>query len=255
MSVTVPELSIVIPCFNEELRLPQSLVRISEYVRTRRRETEIIVVDDGSSDRTAAVAESFHREMPSLRVLANSENRGKGYSVRRGVLEARGRVVLFTDADLSAPIEEAEKLLAALDGCDVAIGSRALDRSLISVHQSPFREYAGMVFNAIVRLVLRLPFVDTQCGFKAFRREACRIVFAQQRIERFGFDPEILYLARHHGLRAVEIPVRWAHSKATRVSLLRDSVQMFLDVWVIRSNALAGRYPRSRQHHFVSQST
>lgn len=255
MSAAAPELSIVIPCFNEELRLPLSLTQISRYIRGKHPETEVIVVDDGSCDRTAAVAESFRGEMPNLQVLANGENRGKGYSVRRGVLQARGRVVLFTDADLSAPIEEAEKLLAALDGHDVAIGSRALDRSLISVHQSPFREYAGMVFNAIVRLVLRLPFVDTQCGFKAFRREACRIVFEQQRIERFGFDPEILYLARHHGLRAVEIPVHWAHSPATRVSMLRDSVQMFLDVLVIRWNALAGRYPRSRQHHFVSQST
>jgi glycosyltransferase involved in cell wall biosynthesis len=249
------ELSIVIPCFNEELRLPVSLAQISHYVRRTRPDSEVIVVDDGSRDRTVAAAESFRRQIPNLQVLANGANRGKGYSVRRGVLEARGRVVLFTDADLSAPVEEAEKLLAALDDHDVAIGSRALDRSLISVHQSPFREYAGMVFNALVRLVLRLPFVDTQCGFKAFRREACRIVFEQQRIERFGFDPEILYLARHHGLRAVEIPVRWAHSPVTRVHMLRDSVQMFRDVLVIRWNALAGRYPRSRQRNFVSQST
>ena len=249
------ELSIVIPCFNEELRLPVSLAQISDYVRRTRPGSEVIVVDDGSRDRTVAAAESFRREIPNLQVLANGENRGKGYSVRRGVLEARGRVVLFTDADLSAPMEEAEKLLAALEDHDVAIGSRALDRSLISVHQSPFREYAGMVFNALVRLVLRLPFVDTQCGFKAFRREACRIVFEQQRIERFGFDPEILYLARHHGLRAVEIPVRWAHSPVTRVNMLRDSVQMFGDVLLIRWNALAGRYPRSRQSNFVSQST
>lgn len=255
MSPVAPELSIVIPCFNEELRLPWSLAQISEYVRRRRPETEVILVDDGSRDGTAAVAESFRSQMANLQVLENGRNRGKGYSVRRGVLQARGRLVLFTDADLSAPIEEAEKLLAALDDHDVAIGSRALDRSLISIHQSRFREYAGMVFNAIVRLVLRLPFVDTQCGFKAFRREACRVVFEQQRIERFGFDPEILYLARHHGLRAVEIPVRWAHSPATRVSLLRDSVQMSLELLVIRWNALAGRYPRSRQRNFVSQST
>jgi len=153
--------------------------------------------------------------------------------------------VLFTDADLSAPIEEADKLLAALADHDVAIGSRALNRSLISVRQSAFREYAGMIFNLIVRAILRLPFVDTQCGFKAFRREPCRVIFQQQRIERFGFDPELLYLARHHGLRSVEIPVRWAHSPATKVSMLRDSVQMFLDVFIIRGNALLGRYPRS----------
>jgi hypothetical protein len=127
----------------------------------------------------------------------------------------------------------------------VAIGSRALNRSLISVRQSAFREYAGMIFNFIVRAILRLPFVDTQCGFKAFRREPCRIIFQQQRIERFGFDPELLYLARHHRLRSAEIPVRWAHSPATKVSMLRDSVQMFLDVFIIRWNSILGRYPRS----------
>jgi glycosyltransferase involved in cell wall biosynthesis len=178
-------------------------------------------------------------------VISNGVNRGKGYSVRRGMLEARGGIVLFTDADLSAPIEEADKLFTALETCDVAIGSRALDRRLISVHQSRFREFAGIIFNTIVRVCLRLPFVDTQCGFKAFRGEPCRIIFEQQRIERFGFDPELLYLARHHGLRAVEIPVRWGHSPATKVSMFRDSLQMFLDVLIIRWNAITGRYPRS----------
>jgi glycosyltransferase involved in cell wall biosynthesis len=163
------------------------------------------------------------------------------------MLEARGRNVLFTDADLSAPIEEADKLLAALADHDVAIGSRAVDRSLITVHQSRFREVAGIIFNLIVRLTLRLPFVDTQCGFKAFRRERSRIIFEQQRIERFGFDPELLYLARHHGLRAIEIPVRWAHSPATKVSMIRDSLQMFLDVFIIRGNALRGHYPQLKK--------
>jgi len=206
---------------------------------------EILVVDDGSADRTAAVAEFFRGKFPALRVISNGVNRGKGYSVRRGMLEARGGIVLFTDADLSAPIEEADKLFTALETYDVAIGSRALDRRLISVHQSRFREFAGIIFNTIVRLCLRLPFVDTQCGFKAFRREPCRIIFEQQRIERFGFDPELLYLARHHGLRAVEIPVRWGHSPATKVSMFRDSLQMFFDVLIIRWNAITGRYPRS----------
>lgn len=238
------ELSIVIPSFNEELRLPTTLAQISAYTRAGKRSAEVIVVDDGSTDRTSGVANSFRGEIPRLRVLKNPQNRGKGYSVRRGMLEASGRVVLFTDADLSAPIEEADKLLAALGENDVAIGSRALDRSLISVRQSVFREYAGIIFNFIVRAFLRLPFVDTQCGFKAFRREPCRILFKQQRIERFGFDPELLYLARHHGLRAVEIPVRWAHSPATKVSMLRDSVQMFLDVFIIRWNAVRGKYPK-----------
>jgi dolichyl-phosphate beta-glucosyltransferase len=246
MSATALELSIVIPAYNEELRLPVSLAQISAYIRALGREAEVIVVDDGSRDRTAAVTESFRSEMPCLRLISNGENRGKGYSVRHGMLEAHGRIVLFTDADLSAPIEEASKLLAALENHDIAIGSRALDRSLIFARQSVFREFAGIVFNTIVRVILRLPFVDTQCGFKAFRREPCHIIFEQQRIERFGFDPEVLYLARHHGLRAVEIPVRWAHSPATKVSMVRDSAQMFLDVFRIRWNALMGGYPRAK---------
>ena len=244
MSSAVPDLSIIIPSYNEELRLPATLERVAAYMQTCGLEAEVLVVDDGSKDRTAEVAESFRSKIPSLRVVSNGVNRGKGYSVRHGMQEARGRVALFTDADLSAPIEEAGKLIKALETCDIAIGSRAMDRSLISVHQSPLREFAGIIFNKIVRLILWLPFVDTQCGFKAFRRERCGIIFEQQRIERFGFDPELLYLARHHGLRAVEIPVRWGHSPATKLSMLRDSLQMFADVFTIRWNALLGRYPR-----------
>jgi glycosyltransferase involved in cell wall biosynthesis len=190
------------------------------------------------------VADSFKKMISTLRVVSNGQNRGKGYSVRHGMQEARGEIVLFTDADLSAPIEEVEKLLPAMKDHDVAIGSRAVDRSLITVHESPFREFAGIIFNKIVRLILWLPFVDTQCGFKAFRREQCKIIFEQQTIERFGFDPELLYLARHHGLRSVEIPVRWGHSPATKVSMMRDSLQMFVDVFAIRWNALTGKYPR-----------
>jgi glycosyltransferase involved in cell wall biosynthesis len=239
-----PELSIIIPAYNEESRLPATLERIAAYIGSSARETEVIVVDDGSKDGTAAVAEYFQVKIPSLRVISNGVNRGKGFSVRHGIQEARGRIALFTDADLSAPIEEADKLLAALDKNDIAIGSRALDRSLISVHESPFREFAGIIFNKIVKFILWLPFVDTQCGFKAFVREKCGIIFNQQTIERFGFDPELLYLARHHGLRAVEIPVRWGHSPATKVSMLRDSLQMFLDVFTIRWNGILGRYPR-----------
>lgn len=241
-----PELSIIIPSFNEELRLPGTLEKIASYIGNAGRDTEVIVVDDGSTDRTAAVAESWRNRIPQLRVLSNGINRGKGFSVRHGSLEAHGEIILFTDADLSSPIEEGEKLFDALQSHDVAIGSRAVDRSLIEVHESIFREFAGIIFNRIVRTILWLPFVDTQCGFKAFRRERCRIIFEQQTIERFGFDPELLYLARHHGLSIKEIPVRWAHSPATKVSMLRDSVQMFLDVFVIRWNALRGRYRKTR---------
>ena len=244
MSAAVSDLSIIIPSYNEESRLPATLERIAEYLADSGIKAEVLVVDDGSKDGTAAVAEYFCIKIPTLRVISNGANRGKGYSVRHGMQEARGRIALFTDADLSAPIEEAGKLIDALETFDVAIGSRAMDRSLISVHESPFREFAGIIFNKIVRIILWLPFVDTQCGFKAFRRERCGIVFEQQRIERFGFDPELLYLARHHGLRAVEIPVRWGHSPATKVSMLRDSIQMFIDVFTIRWNSLRGRYPQ-----------
>ena len=244
MDSTVSDLSIIIPSYNEELRLPATLERIAAYLSTYAREAEILVVDDGSKDGTAAVAESLRNTIPTLRVISNGANRGKGYSVRRGMQEARGRIALFTDADLSAPIEEAGKLIDALETYDVAIGSRAMDRSLITVHESRFREFAGIIFNKIVQSVLWLPFVDTQCGFKAFRRERCGIIFEQQTIERFGFDPELLYLARHHGLRAVEIPVRWGHSPATKVSMLHDSIQMFIDIFTIRWNSLRGRYPR-----------
>ena len=245
-SSAAPELSIIIPAYNEELRLPETLKRIAAYLETFGHDTEVLVVDDGSKDRTAQVAESFRDRLPSLRVIPNGVNRGKGFSVRHGMREARGRIALFTDADLSAPIEEAGKLFDALQdkNCDVAIGSRAVDRSLIFERESRFREFAGIIFNKIVRLILWLPFVDTQCGFKAFRRDRCAIIFEQQTIERFGFDPELLYLARHHGLHAVEIPVRWGHSHATKVSMMRDSVQMFLDVFQIRWNSLLGRYPR-----------
>ncbi len=244
MSSAAPDISIIIPSYNEELRLPSTLERIAAYIQACGRETEVLIVDDGSKDRTAVVAASFRSKIPLLRVISNGVNRGKGYSVRRGIQEARGRIALFTDADLSAPIEEAGKLIDALETNDLAIGSRAMDRSLISVHESRFREFAGIIFNKIVRIILWLPFVDTQCGFKAFRRERCGVIFEQQRIERFGFDPELLYLARHHGLRAVEIPVRWGHSPTTKVNMLRDSIQMFLDVFTIRWNALTGRYPR-----------
>jgi dolichyl-phosphate beta-glucosyltransferase len=246
MTEAAPELSIIIPSYNEELRLPGTLDKIATYIRVSGRNTEVIVVDDGSKDRTAEVAETYRSKIANLRVLPNAVNRGKGFSVRHGSLEAQGDTILFTDADLSAPIEEADKLLKALKDHDVAIGSRAVDRSLIDVHESLFREFAGKVFNTIVRVILRLPFVDTQCGFKAFRRATSRIIFEQQTIEGFGFDPELLYLARHHGLLTVEVPVRWSHSPATKVNMLSDSLQMFVDVFLIRWNSVRGRYRRGK---------
>jgi dolichyl-phosphate beta-glucosyltransferase len=240
------ELSIVVPAFNEQQRLPKSLQSIRAYLKSRSLQAEVLVVDDGSTDATAEAVEASRNGFPELRLISNDGNRGKGFSVRHGMLEARGEFALFTDADLSAPIEEADKLLAVLrDGAyDGAIGSRAVDRSLIEVHQSALRERAGIIFNHIVRHITGLPFQDTQCGFKAFRREKTRCIFEQQRTEGFAFDPEILFLAQRKGLRIAEVPVRWAHHPATKVNMFGDSLRMFLDLLAIRCNAYMGRYPR-----------
>jgi glycosyltransferase involved in cell wall biosynthesis len=245
-------LSIVIPAYNEEARLPGTLERVRHYIERRRaqraaEQAEILVVNDGSRDRTAEVARQFYADAGpgvAVRLLENPGNKGKGYSVRHGMLEAQGDWILFSDADLSAPIEECDKLLAAAQsgGFDVAIGSRALDRSLIGVHQSLFRENAGRVFNALMRLATGLPFHDTQCGFKLFRRSAAREIFSRQRLERFGFDVEVLYLGHKLGFRAIEVPVRWNHSEGTKVSMVGDSLDMFLDLWRVRRFDRTGLY-------------
>jgi glycosyltransferase involved in cell wall biosynthesis len=242
-----PELSIIIPSYNEERRLPKALKEIQDYLSARPLRAEVVVVDDGSIDGTAALVENCRGQNPQLRLLSNGRNHGKGFSVRHGMLEARGEIALFTDADLSAPIGEADKLLAALrqDNYDVAIGSRALNRSLIQVHQPPARELAGIIFNFMVRWITGVPFSDTQCGFKAFRCERARIIFKQQRCEGFGFDPEVLFLARRHGLRIIEVPVRWSHDSASKVHVMVDSIRMFAELLIIRLNAWMGRYPRT----------
>ena len=243
------DLSIIIPAYNEEHRLPKTLDAIVAYLNARPYSAEIIVVDDGSSDATIPLVNTYVQKFPGLRLVSNGANRGKGYSVRHGMLEARGEIALFTDADLSTPIEEADKLLQAMldKGCDGAIGSRALDRSLIEVHQSAIREQAGILFNRLVRWIMGIGFSDTQCGFKAFRRERARIIFEQQRIERFGFDPEILFLAKRHGLHVAEVPVRWSHDAATKVNVLADGMRMLSELLLIRWNAIRGLYPRARQ--------
>ena len=243
------DLSIVIPAYNEERRLPQTLDSIFTYLRGRPYRAEVIVVDDGSSDGTAELVNAAREKYPGLRLLSNDGNRGKGFSVRHGMLDARGEIALFSDADLSTPIDETGKLLASIQeqGYDAAIGSRAVDRSLIQVHQSMLREQAGIFFNRMVRWIMGIQFSDTQCGFKAFRRERTRIIFEQQRIERFGFDPEILFLAQRNGLRVAEVPVRWSHDAATKVNVATDGIRMFLELLLIRWNAIRGYYPRARK--------
>jgi dolichyl-phosphate beta-glucosyltransferase len=238
-------ISIVIPAYNEERRLPATLRSVLDYLGTSDWQGwEIVVVNDGSKDGTAAVAAEFAASRPGIRVLENPGNRGKGYSVRHGMLEARNDWVLFTDSDLSAPIEEVDKMVAAAgsQGASVVIGSRALDRRLIQVHQSLFREAAGRIFNLLMRVAIGLPFADTQCGFKLFERSAAQQVFRRQRIERWGFDAEVLFIARRLGYKTIEVPVRWSHAEGTKVSMLGDSVNMFLDLLRIRRNQLRGLY-------------
>jgi glycosyltransferase involved in cell wall biosynthesis len=238
-----PFLSIVIPAYNEAGRIVSSLKAIQDYVQGKNYPVEIIVVDDGSTDNTVEIATAE----AGVRVLRNQGNRGKGFSVRHGVLEARGELILFTDADLSAPIEEAEKLLAAMESshADAVVGSRALQRELIGAHQSLLREWGGRFFNLLVRIFSGLKIYDTQCGFKLFRSRTTRRAFELQRVDRFGFDPEILFLVERLGGKVVEVPVRWNHNPATKVHYLRDSLHMTLDLVVLRWRALTGQYEKA----------
>jgi glycosyltransferase involved in cell wall biosynthesis len=238
------DLSIVIPAYNEESRLPKTLASVFAYLHTRPDRAEVIVVDDGSTDRTSEIVNAMRQEHAELRLVSNGTNHGKGYSVRHGMLEARGKIALFSDADLSTPIEETGKLLAALreQKFDGAIGSRAMDRALIEIHQSVIREQAGIFFNRLVRWIMGIPFSDTQCGFKAFRREKARIIFEQQRVERFGFDPEILFLAGKFGFRVDEVAVRWGHVGGTRINPLMDGARMFQEMVRIRWYGVMGKY-------------
>jgi len=203
----------------------------------------VLVVDDGSTDSTAAVMESRAAREPRLVLMQNPGNRGKGFAIRHGMLQAQGDWILFSDADLSAPIDELPKLLDAAEekGAAIAIGSRALDRTLIGVHQSQWREMSGIVFNRIMRLITGLPFADTQCGFKLFRRDAARRVFPLQRLDGFSFDVEDLFVAHTLGIPTIEVPVRWNNVEGTKVGLTQG-VASFLDLLRIRWNWLQGHY-------------
>ncbi len=238
-----PPLSIVIPAYNEAARIEQTLRRVLQCVRERCWDAEVLVVDDGSSDRTAAMVRTQMQSAPELHLIQNPGNRGKGYSVRNGLLQAAGEIVMFTDADLSAPMEEAERLFAAIqEGADVAIGSRWLDRSRQTLHQPLYRRFFGRCFNALTRAVMGLPYADTQCGFKAFRRTAAQVIFRLQRVERWGFDPEILFISRKLGFTIAEVPVSWGHDERSKISYLRDGSRMLQDMATIRSNSMLGRY-------------
>ena len=232
-----PALSVVVPALNEEDRLPRTLERIASHLARRGGDYEVLVVDDGSRDRTAARAESA-----GATVLRNETNRGKGFAVRRGMLAARGARRLMTDADLSTPIEELERLGARMDeGHDVVVGSRALPGSRIEVRQPWYRENSGRLFNVFVRALAVPGVMDTQCGFKLFSAAAARDVFSAARLDGFSFDVEALFLARKKGYRIAEVPVVWRNDAASRVSLLRGFLA-FPDLLRIRAYDWAGRY-------------
>ena len=237
--------SIVIPAFNESARIGRALTDVLHSIEKNGWDAEILVVNDGSTDDTAAIVEGFAAAHPIVHLIQNDGNRGKGYSVRHGMLQASGSVLMFTDADLSAPMDEAERLFAAIrNGADVAIGSRWLDRGRQTIHQPLYRQFFGRCFNAVTRMVMRLPFADTQCGFKAFTRSAAQTVFQLQRIERWGFDPEVLFIALKRGYKVQEVSVTWGHDERSRISYLKDGIKMLEELMYIRWNAIVGAYNR-----------
>ncbi len=239
-------LSIIIPAYNEEKRLGETIGKILRYTEAEKPGTELIVVDDGSSDATTEVAKKACAEFPDVKtkVIRYVENRGKGFAVRTGLASAEGEITLFSDADLSTPIEELPKLVRPIEtgDFDVTFGSRALDRTLIGEHQPWRREQGGKVFNLFVRRLTNLPFWDTQCGFKAFNMEKFRPLLDVMQIDRFGFDVEFLYVAHKAGLCLKEIPVRWNNDDRTKVNIFRDSIRMFNEVREIKRNSKKGIY-------------
>ncbi len=234
-------ISIVIPAYNEEKRLPDTLRKIHKFISSKKLKAEIIVVDDGSSDNTAAVASSLKNS--KVRLVKNPKNMGKGFSVKNGVNSAKGDIILFTDADLSTPIKHlAEFIQYHKEGYEVVLASRDLVESRVMVPQSQFREFGGKIFNLMVRIVTGLPIHDTQCGFKSFTKKAANLIFPRQTIPRFGFDVEILFIAYCNKLAIKESAVDWYNAPGTKVSFFKDSIRMFMELFKIRMNGIKGKY-------------
>jgi dolichyl-phosphate beta-glucosyltransferase len=244
----IPSISIIVPAYEEQERLGDSIRRILAYVERETPSAELIVVDDGSKDKTAETAEKVAREFPGVKtkVIRYETNRGKGYAVKTGLLASGANIAVFSDADLSTPIEELPKLVKPIQSgeYDVTFGSRALDRSLIGTHQPWRREQGGKVMNLIIRTMSGLPFADTQCGFKAFNMSKFRPLLEAMTIDRFGFDVEFLFVAAHHKLRLKEIPVRWNNVEGSKVNVVRDTRRMFTELNQIRRNARRGVYDK-----------
>lgn len=238
------ELSVVIPAYNEEKRLGQSLIKITDYFNTKKFDYEIIIVNDGSCDNTSNIVENFGDKRVNL--LRNSKNMGKGFSVKRGMLAAKKRHVLFSDADLSTPIEELEKFIPYINDYDVLVGSRNLSNSDIRLKQPFIRSKLGRIFPILVNLFLLGGIKDTQCGFKLFRKETIVPIFSRQTLNDFGFDVEILFITKKLGFRIKEIPITWINSRGSKVRLLKDPIRMLLDIIQIRQNNKSGAYENNR---------
>jgi dolichyl-phosphate beta-glucosyltransferase len=231
-----PHLSIVVPAYNEEARIGASLARMLAYFDAQPYAYEILVVDDGSTDGTRAVVEQKRGEHANVQFLHYDGNRGKGYAVRHGMVRATGNFVLFSDADLATPIEEVEKLFAAVqDGKEIAIASRDLPESQLTRRQSWFREMGGKLFNRCVQFLAVPGIHDTQCGFKLFSRAAAQNIFSRCQIDNFSFDVEVLYLGRQLGYSIAEVPVRWEHQEGSKVRYLRDALRMLKTLFRIRA--------------------
>jgi dolichyl-phosphate beta-glucosyltransferase len=242
-----PEISVVIPAFNEEARLGQPLREIVRYFRERNRAAEILVVDDGSRDGTSGLVLRLARQYPEIRLIRLPANAGKGYAVRTGVVNASGRLVLFADADGATPIAEIEALEAAIDsGADIAIGSRAVRSESVQVRARLYRRVMGRAFHLLVRTLAVKGIADTQCGFKLFRGPVAQDLFSRMRMNGFSFDVEVLLMARRAGYRIAEVPVNWTHQPGSRVNLVLDSLRMARDVFRIRGNLLRGDYDQPR---------
>ena len=235
VDLSVPQLSVVVPAYNEEERLPRTLARLHEYYSGQGYTYEVIVVSDGSSDGTAELVREFSAQHPQFRVVDYRPNRGKGYAVRTGIEEATGELILFCDADLATPQEETEKLLDHMrQGADVAFGSRPLRDSKLEIHQPFYREMLGRFFNKLVQLMAVRGIEDTQCGFKMFTSKAAHEIFRRCTLDGFSFDFEALMIGRDLGYRMDEVPIRWAHQEGSKVVLLRDGPRMLRDLFKLR---------------------
>lgn len=239
-----PKYSIVIPAYNEAERLSESLDKILAFIEQQHWSAEVVVVNDGSRDNTAELVHQYSLQHSSVRLVENPGNRGKGYTVRHGVMSAFGKYIMFTDADLSSPIHEATKLFAPLESGEakITIGSRWKDSALQTERQPLKRQILGRCFNLALRVTLGLGYRDTQCGFKAFTREAAEVIFPMMQVDRWGFDPEILFLAKRLRFPVMEVPVEWAHDSRSKIKPVQDGIRMLGDMIKVRMNSVSGKY-------------